>query len=48
MVTLTPSVPVHIPNLDHPRALLTIPKELPALDGRILGLNLLSTLERPS
>ena len=43
-----PPLPVHIPNLDHPRALLTIPKDLSALDGRILGLNLLSTLERPS
>ena len=48
MVTFTPPLPVHIPNLDHPRALLTIKENLPALDGRILGLNLLSTLERPS
>ena len=48
MVTLTPPLPVHIPNLYHSWALLTIPKDLPALDGQILGLNLLSTLERPS
>ena len=48
MVTLTPPLPVHIPNLDHPWALLTIKEDLSALDGRILGLNLLSTLERPS
>ena len=47
MVT-TPPLPVHIPNLDHPRALLTIKEDLFALDGRILGLNLLSTLGRPS